>query len=265
MRPFAAVASSPGFSRHLARAALGAALLAPAWGCGSSQEPPAQSAGTLAAGSNVPAAPNVDRSRCNASGKQVITADTNLDKKPDVWKFFAPTGQGTQVATCKQVDLNHDGKVDIVYYYDQTGQQVTLEEFDLDFDGRKDQVIYWVNGKKVRIEQDMNFDQQTDLWKYFEDDKLVRIERDADFNGRVDEWEYYENGRADRIGYDTSGSGRVDRWDRLPPEEGAAGAAPAPVPGGEAAPGAPAPTAPAPSAPPPAPAATKPTPAATKK
>src|SRR4029079_18449 len=89
-------------------------------------------------GSNVPAPPSVDRSKCSDKGKQIVTADTNLDKKPDVWKFFTAVQQGGQsvsVLSCKQVDLNHDGKVDMVYYYDETGAQTTLEEFDLDFDG----------------------------------------------------------------------------------------------------------------------------------
>jgi hypothetical protein len=37
------------------------------------------------------------------------------------------------VLTCKQVDLNHDGWLDIVYYYDDRGVQTMLEEFDPDF------------------------------------------------------------------------------------------------------------------------------------
>lgn len=209
-------------------------------GCGGKQGGGPQSAGSL--GSNVPAAPSVDRSRCKAEGKQVVTADTNLDKKPDVWKYFVPNGQGAQVMTCKQVDLNHDSRVDIVYYYDQTGTP-TLEEFDLDFDGRNDLTVYWVNGKRIREEMDTNYDTRPDFWKYYEDDKLVRIERDSDYNGRVDEWEYYEGGKLDRIGYDTSGSGRVDRWDRAP--EGADDASGAVTPASEPGPGGAAPGAPA--------------------
>src|SRR5215471_4654322 len=201
------------------------------------------------ADSNVPAPPSVDRSKCDDKGKQVITADTNQDKKPDVWKFFATTtlnGQQVQVITCKQVDLNHDGKIDIVYFYDERGAQTTLEEFDLDFDGKFDLTVYYVQGRKVREELDTNYDQRPDLWKYYEDEKLVRIERDTNGDGKVDEWQYFEGGKLDRIGYDTTGSGKVDRWDRAPEaEEGASGGG-----GGESAP-APA-TAPAPTTPPPA-------------
>ena len=202
------------------------------------------------AGSNVPAGPAVDRSKCDDHGKNVVTADTNGDKKPDVWKYFQTVevnGQKTDVLTCKQVDLNHDGKVDIVYYYDDKGAQTTVEEFDLDFDGKFDLTVYYVNGKKVREELDTNYDQRPDVLKYYEDEKLVRIERDTNGDGKIDEWQYYEGGKLDRIGYDSTGSGKVDRWDRAPEGEEAEAAAPAPA-AGAAAPAAPAATTPPPAA-----------------
>src|SRR6478752_917069 len=116
--------------RHLA---LGVSLL-PCAGlltsCASTQHP-----GEMAAGSNVSDAPSIDRSKCSDKGKEIVTADTNQDKKPDVWKFFTTVQQGGQsvsVLSCKQVDLNHDGKIDVVQYYDENGNQMTLEEADLD-------------------------------------------------------------------------------------------------------------------------------------
>ena len=237
-------------------------------GCAGSPKTGTESQGT-AGGGNVAAPPPVDRARCKSDGKQVIQSDTNLDKKPDVWKYFVPNGQGAQVMTCRQVDLNHDGKVDITYYYDDLGAQTILDEVDLDFDGRVDLTTYYTAGRKVREELDTNYDNQPDVWKFYEDDKLVRIERDADFNGKVDQWEYYEGGKLDRIGYDTSGSGRVDKWDRAPEgadeaadttaaaQAAAAAGAKPPV----AAPPTPAATAPAPTAP----AAASPSPPAAKK
>jgi antitoxin component YwqK of YwqJK toxin-antitoxin module len=219
-------------------------------GCGGAQKPaPANPGGP----GNTAGAPPVDRSRCKAEGKRVVTADLNGDDKADVWKYYVPNGQGSDVLTCKQIDYNHDGKIDSVYYYDDAGTQTTLEEFDMDFDGRFEETVYYVNGKKVRIEMDMDFDGKPDVWKFFEDEKLVRMERDTNSNGRVDQWEYYEGGKLDRIGYDTTGSGKVDRWDRAP--EGAdqtPGGAP---PSGPAPALAPTSTAPAAAAPVPAPTA----------
>jgi len=194
-------------------------------GCGSTQ---GTGPVTPSSAGNIPGAPPVDRSRCKAEGKQVTTADTNMDGKADVWKYFVANGQGAQVLTCKQVDLNHDNKIDIVYYYDDTGTKTTLEEFDTDRDGHIDETVYYVNGKKVRSEFDTNLDDKPDVWNYYEDEKLVRIERDADFNGKVDQWEYYEGGKLDRIGYDTTGAGKVDKWDRAP--EGGDVGAPAAAP-----------------------------------
>src|SRR3954470_12182072 len=77
--------------------------------CGSTQH--AGEMASLPEGSNVPSAPQVDRTKCSDKGKQIVTADTNQDKKPDVWKFFETrneNGQKLDVLTCKQVDLNHD-------------------------------------------------------------------------------------------------------------------------------------------------------------
>jgi antitoxin component YwqK of YwqJK toxin-antitoxin module len=223
-------------------------LLGAATGCGSSQTPAPV---MPTAGSNIVAAPQVDRSRCKAEGKQVTTADTNMDGKPDVWKYYVPNGQGAQVLTCKQVDLNHDGRVDIVSYFDDTGTRTNLEEFDVDLDGRIDETVYYANGKKIRSEFDTNYDGKSDVWNFYEDEKLVRIERDTDNNGRVDQWEYYEGGKLDRIGYDTTGAGKVDKWDRAPDGGDAAPASPAPgaSPAAGTAPAATAAAGPAPTAP----------------
>ena len=201
-----------------------------------------------AAGGNIPTPPNVDRTKCDEKGKTVITADTNLDKKPDVWKFYQSvdvSGQKTEILTCKEVDLNHDGKIDLVYYYDDKGATLTLDEADTDFDGKFDMTRYYANGKVVREELDTNFDGKPDVWKYFEDEKLVRQERDTNGDGKVDEWEYYEGGKLDRIGYDTTGNGTVNKWDRAPEnEEESGGGAAAPAAAAAAKEGAAAPAAP---------------------
>ncbi len=184
--------------------------------CSSSPNKGAQLA---SAAPNAAPAPLVNREKCNEQGKHVVTADTNEDKKPDVWKFFKSVdlgGQKTDVLVCKQSDLNHDGKVDLVNYYDDRGAALEMEEADLDQDGKFDMTVYYSSGKRVRDEKDMNFDQRVDVWKFYEEEKLVREEHDKNGDGRVDEWHYYEAGKLDRIGYDTTGSGRVDKWDRAP-------------------------------------------------
>jgi hypothetical protein len=179
-----------------------------------------------------------DRSRCNDQGKQVITADTNGDGKPDVVKLFIVAqvnGQKVQQLSCRQVDLNHDSKMDIIYSYNDAGMLIG-EEFDLDFDGKFDERVYYQDGKKVRMERDMDGDARPDYVEFYEGGRLVRVERDSNGDGRADEWQYYEGGKLDRIGIDTTGSGRADKWERNPesaepaPEAApAAGSAPAPA------------------------------------
>ena len=215
--------------------------LLPALALAACGETPKHAEMVSAAGSNVPAGPAVDRSKCNETGKNVVTADTNHDQKPDVWKYFQTVdigGQKTDVLTCKQVDLNYDGKIDLVTYFDDKGAQITMDEADLDFDGKFDITTYYANGKKVREELDTNFNQRPDVWKYYEDGKLVREERDTNGDGKVDEWQYYEGGKLDRIGYDSTGSGKVDRWDRAPEGDEAEAAPAAGAPAPAAAPGA---------------------------
>lgn len=157
-----------------------------------------------------------DRSRCNTAGKRVVKLDLNQDKQPDVWKLYRTKVEGgarVDILTCKERDLNFDGRKDVWYYYDDDGN-VRMEEMDLDFDGRIDLVTYRRGGKLIRQEMDTNHDGKIDVWKRYEEEVLVRIERDTKFNGKVDYWEYYEGGQLDRIGYDEDGDGVVDRWAR---------------------------------------------------
>ncbi|HEX2659643.1 MAG TPA: hypothetical protein VHU40_15270, partial [Polyangia bacterium] len=61
--------------------------------CGGGQKSGPVNPGSAA----VAGAPPVDRSRCKAEGKHVVTADLNGDNKADVWKYYVPNGQGADV------------------------------------------------------------------------------------------------------------------------------------------------------------------------
>jgi hypothetical protein len=227
-------------------------------GCGSSKSAEA----SASPGSNLKVSQSdfgaqFDRSRCDDKGKQAISADTNGDGKPDVVKLFTVVDQGSQKVqqlACRQVDLNHDGKMDIIYTYAANGS-LMAEDFDLDFDGKFDERVYYQEGKKVRMERDMDGDGKPDYVEFFEGGKLVRAERDSNGDGKTDEWLYYENGKLDRIGRDSTGSGRADKWERNPetaetaPEAAPAAGAATATPAAPAAPAAKSSTpAPAPAA-----------------
>jgi hypothetical protein len=136
---------------------------------------------------------NIDRSRCDEKDKRLVTGDMDRDGKPDIWKLY----RGSEL-TCKQVDFNHDGKVDYVAHLDPGGVPV-LEEFDLDFDGKFDEVIFYEGGQIARKEFDTNHDGVPDIWKFFKDGRLIRMERDTKCAGKVDYWEEYTGGKLTSI------------------------------------------------------------------
>ena len=151
-----------------------------------------------------------------AGAEHVQAYDLHRTGKPDVWVYSVTTqdatGRPVERRVRKEADLNGDGRVDIVYYFDADGQ-VTKETLDLDYDGKVDDTIYFEKGKKVRSEKDLDGDGRVDTWNYYDaNEKLVRKERDVKGTGKVDYWEYWENGVIDRIGEDLDGDGQVDRW-----------------------------------------------------
>lgn len=152
-------------------------------------------------------------------GLVVKVFDINRDGRPDIYKFFKsiddPQNPGNKLDLLvrKELDINHDGKFDVVRSYDDKGQVVT-EEVDLDFDGKVDEITYFEDGLMARKELDFNYDGKPDVVKYYTNGHLVRIESDRGHHGKVDTWEYYADDALDRIGTDTDGDGQVDHWER---------------------------------------------------
>ena len=151
--------------------------------------------------------------------EKVTEFDLNHDGRPDVWvytvKAKTPDGKEYDRLVRKEMDINWDGKVDIVRYYDEN-EQISKEELDLDFDGRIDQWNYYEKGVLVRKERDLDFNGKPDLWIYYDKGHIVRKERDTNHSGKVNYWEYWENDHVDRIGEDLNGDGQVDRWTKNP-------------------------------------------------
>ena len=151
--------------------------------------------------------------------EKVVQYDLNRDGKPDVWEYLVTVknaeGRPVDRVTRKEMDLNFDGRVDAVYWYDDQGEKVR-EQLDLDFDGKVDETLFFEKGQIVRKERDLNGDGKVDTWLFYERGQLVRKERDTKGTGRVDYWEFWENGQIDRIGEDLDGDGNVDRWSRSP-------------------------------------------------
>lgn len=155
-------------------------------------------------------------------GTQLSTVDINGDKKPDVWNYTVPAtdkhGKPRQRLVRKELDLNWDGKVDLVRVY-ADDESIREEIFDLDFDGKPDQVTQYENGVVVKKSRDLSNTGRPSQWSYYENGKLVRKERDTNADGKVDYWEYWSGGKLERIGEDLDFDGKVDKWTTAGAEE----------------------------------------------
>ncbi len=164
--------------------------------------------------------PRVDPKLCDTQGKTVQTFDLNHDNKPDVWKLFATSNEGgttVEILTCKQVDLDHDGKKDYVQTYSRTGEMIA-EEFDFTFEGSMDAREHYdkKTGKIYLIERDSDHDKQPDVWEKYDDSgRLETVRRDRNADGKPDLWEQYKGGELLAILYDDDFDNKVDRKDEI--------------------------------------------------
>ena len=153
----------------------------------------------------------VDGDRCDRTNKREHQVDVNQDGYADLVTLYTRDGGGEKIS-CKQGDLNFDGRLDAFIHYAASGF-VTREQYDTDFDGRIDMGRYYDQGKLIRDELDLNQDGFADSWRIYDEGRLVRIESDRDADGRADMFTYYVGKQIDRIGYDVNGDGKVDSWD----------------------------------------------------
>lgn len=97
--------------------------------------------------------------------------------RPDVARVFVRGTEGQKtVLACREVDLNGDGRKDMLVYYLPDGRK-QREEFDHDYDGVPDVTSYYEAGALVRQELDVNYDGKPDLLQHFENGRLTRTER----------------------------------------------------------------------------------------
>ena len=172
-------------------------------------------AGTRQTQTGIGGPSEVDIHQGKKGNEKVTQFDTNHDLKPDVWEYSVPgkdaEGKPVDRRVRQELDLNWDGRVDVVYEYDDKGR-VNRASFDFDYDGKVDQVNFSENGVLVRKERSLGHNGHVDEWVFYGQNKVIRRERDVNGDGRVDYWEYWENDQVDRIGEDIDGDGKVDRW-----------------------------------------------------
>jgi hypothetical protein len=209
---------------------------------GCKKDKPATTTPVDPAGSTLAATSTMDPTLCADQGKNVQTFDLNADNKTDVWRLYRTEDQGgvrVDVLTCKQVDFDHDGKMDWVVGYTPKGV-VSYEKADFDYDGRFDMAAVYdlKTGLLTEIERDSDFDGQYDTKESYDSaGKLAAVERTRD-GKKI--WEQYRDEELVALLYDDNGDNVVDRREEAPGAQGGAPASGTPAPDGAAPDAAPA-------------------------
>src|SRR5687768_11877418 len=140
--------------------------------------------------------PKVDPTLCDTNGKNVVTYDLNKDNRPDVWRLYKTEDEGgtkIEFLTCKQVDLNRDGKKDWVVAYNRKGNPL-FERADFDYDGKWDMsaIFDTKSNALAEVERDTNFDGSFDVKEVYDTTgTLASVRRDRNSDGAADQWEQY--------------------------------------------------------------------------
>jgi hypothetical protein len=150
---------------------------------------------------------------CADADKQIKTFDLSGDGRADVWKLHnGEAAAGTLVLTCKKVDLDFNGQVDMMVGYLADGT-VLFEQFDLTFDGQFDVVKRYDPATKLEIEtaRDSDSDGAYDVFESYQDGQLILVARDRNGDSAIDAWEIYEDGALVERQLDDNYDGIVDR------------------------------------------------------
>lgn len=146
----------------------------------------------------------------DCKGGDPQTVDINNDGKPDITHRL-----DGKKRLCSVMDLNFDGRTDLLRFFAEDGSSLALEQHDYDFDGRIDDQIFFKAGKVTHKELDTNFDGLIDTWLWCKGPLVEKAERARRKPGRVDTWESYNSGLLAEIQYDENADGRVEKWERF--------------------------------------------------
>jgi len=141
--------------------------------------------------------------------------DLDADGHPDIRNFYRERADAPRLLVRKELDLNRDGKIDVISYFDADGN-LDREDMDSDYDGVFDWTDHYQKGVRVMSEYDTDQDGKPNVFKYYiraEDGTMYldRKERDEDGDGKIDVWERFSPlGEVIRTGRDTDGDGKVD-------------------------------------------------------
>lgn len=111
----------------------------------------------------------------------------------------------------RELDLNHDGNVDLIKHYDTKGV-ILREEIDSDFSGGIDRITHFSNGLIARRELDVDENGVFEERRFYIRGKIFRVEIDEDQDGQTEYWQFYTDGVLTRAGRDIDGDRVIDEW-----------------------------------------------------
>ena len=161
--------------------------------------------------------------------KQVF--DMNKDGVVDLWKYYAyktsTDSEDTELVIIrKELDLNFDGRVDRIMYYNHK-ENLIREDIDTNFNGRIDRIHHYDNMNLVRTEfyrakcNKMEIDGthnptvNPDMLRFYRQGVMTREELDEKCDGNHESVIIYNpNGEIAQIGKDANNDGIVETWIR---------------------------------------------------
>jgi hypothetical protein len=164
-------------------------------------------------GTEAPAENLVTESSTEGTVEQKIDFDAN--GQAEVTNYYRERAEGSRVLVRKELDLNRDGKADVITFVDERGS-IEKEQMDGDFDGKFELTDTYQAGVRMATEYDTDGDGRPNVFKYYLKDPagkvyLDRKERDEDGDGRVDVWEKFDaSGAVIITGRDADGDGKMD-------------------------------------------------------
>lgn len=213
------------FSGVLRRAGLkiglGAAILV-LWGC-PLRKPPPPPPELPQAPLPAPSARDAGVVRTAASdGTEVTDFDLDHDGKVEIRLVTAPEDGGPGHLVRKELDMNGDGRPDLIKQYGPDGSLVQ-ERYDANFDGQWDAVSDYQGALRLRSERDEDGDGRRETTLHYRAEEISRVEVDADGDGRAELREEWRDGRITERLEDLDGDGV---WAPLQPPDLDAGVSP---------------------------------------
>ena len=171
--------------------------------------------------------------RFDNTGMKRQVFDMDGDGQVDLWKFYTykkaidEEGEGELIIVRKELDMNFDGTVDRIMYYNQK-ENLIREEIDTNFDGIVDRMHYYDNGLIIKtefyqeecnrftIDQVSTSEVYPNLVRVFRQGILTREEMDVSCDGKREVVTVFNaDGDIVQIGMDENSDGIIEKWLRF--------------------------------------------------